>query len=62
VRFGEWVEYFKNQRYHNAIDNVIHSDKYFGRDKEIMEQRKKTEIMKHIRSLYQGMTLVEYFY
>ena len=61
ARIGEWVEYYNNHRYHEAIDNVTPSDKYFGRDQEILEQRKKikTETMKKRRRLNQTMTLME---
>jgi hypothetical protein len=57
----EWVEYYNNHRYHEAIDNVTPSDKYFGRDQEILEHRKKTktETMKRRRRLNQTMGLME---
>jgi hypothetical protein len=60
-RIGEWVEYYNNHRYHEAIDNVTPSDKYFGRDQGILEQRKKTktETMKRRRRLNQTMALME---
>jgi hypothetical protein len=38
-RIQEWVDYCINHLYHEAIDNVTPSDKYFGRDKEIMKNR-----------------------
>ena len=40
-RIREWVEYYNNHRYHEAIDNVTPSDKYFGRDQEILKNRMK---------------------
>jgi putative transposase len=40
-RIGEWVEYYNNHCYHSAIDNVTPSDRYFGRDKEILERWKR---------------------
>ena len=60
VRVGEWVESYNNRRYHEAIDNVTPSDKYFGRDREILEQRKKTktETMKRRRRLNQTLALM----
>jgi putative transposase len=42
-RIREWVDYYNNHRYHEAIDNVTPSDKYFGRDKEILKNRMKTK-------------------
>jgi len=43
-----------NFRYHEAIDNVTPSDRFFGRDKEILEQRQriKAETMTLRRKLY----------
>ena len=40
-RIREWVDYYNNHRYHEAIDNVTPRDKYFGRDKEILKNRMK---------------------
>ena len=40
-RIREWVDYYNNHRYHEAIDNFMPSDKYFGRDKEILKNRRK---------------------
>ena len=40
-RIREWVDYYNNHRYHEAIDNVTPHDKYFGRDKEILKNRMK---------------------
>ena len=36
-----WVEYYNNQRYHEALDNVTPADVYFGRDKEVIKKRNK---------------------
>ena len=40
-RIREWVDYYNNHRYHEAIDNVTPSDKYFGRDQEVLKNRMK---------------------
>jgi putative transposase len=37
ARISEWVDHYNNHRYHEAIDNVTPSDRFFGRDKEILE-------------------------
>ena len=60
-RLGEWVDYYNDHRYHEAIDNVTPSDKYFGRDREIIAQRKKTkaETMRQRRKWNQKMALIE---
>ena len=53
-RISEWVDYYNNQRYHEAINNVTPSDRFYGRDKEILKQRQrtKTETMRQRRKLY----------
>lgn len=40
-RVREWVDYYNNYRYHEAIDNVTPTDKYFGRDRQILKSRRK---------------------
>jgi putative transposase len=60
-RIGEWVDYYNNRRYHEAIDNVTPSDKYYGRDLEILERREKVkaETMKMRRKFYRETVLID---
>jgi len=53
ARIREWVEYYNHHRYHEAIDNVTPADKYDGRDRVVLERRKKIrkETMKIRREL-----------
>jgi len=39
--FGVQLDYYNNHHYHEAKDNVMPSDKYFGGDKEILKNRRK---------------------
>ena len=40
LRLGEFVDYYNNHRYHEAINNLTPTDVYFARDKRILEKRK----------------------
>ena len=40
-RIREWVDYYNNHRYHEAIDNVTPADKYNGKDFDVLKNRKK---------------------
>jgi len=31
ARITEWVDYYNNQRYHEAIDNVTPGDRFYGK-------------------------------
>ena len=59
ARISEWVDYYNNHRYHEAIDNVTPHDRYVGLDSKILKQRKRTkaETMRLRRSLYQNLSL-----
>lgn len=40
-RIDEWVDYYNNQRYHEALNNLKPVDVYMGRKDKILKQRKK---------------------
>lgn len=42
-QIGLWVDYYNNHRYHEAIDNVTPFDKFHGKDKRILKQRRITK-------------------
>jgi hypothetical protein len=52
ARIDEWVDYYNNHRYHEAIDNVTPSDRFYGKDKEILEQRQRTKTETKVRYQY----------
>ena len=35
-----FVDYYNNQRYHASLNNLTPADVYFGRDKDILRERK----------------------
>jgi len=59
ARIAEWVDYYNNHRYHEAIDNVTPHDRYLGLDRKILNQRKRTKAktMRLRRRLYQSLSL-----
>ena len=59
ARISEWVDYYNNQRYHEAINNVTPSDRFYGKDKEILKQRQttKTETMYQRRKMYRSFLI-----
>lgn len=40
---GAFVEYYNNERYHASLNNATPADVYFGRDKPIIRERKKSK-------------------
>ena len=36
-----WIEYYNNQRFHELLDNVTPADVYFGRAKEVIQNRNR---------------------
>ncbi len=59
-QIGRWVDYYNNHRYHEAIDNVTPSDRFFGRDRLILERREqiKAHTMRQRRKLNREMALM----
>jgi transposase InsO family protein len=59
-QLGRWIEYYNNHRYHEAIDNVTPSDRFFGRDRQILERRErvKAQTMRLRRKLNREMALL----
>ena len=43
TRLVEWVDYYNNQRYHESLDNVTPADAYWGRQEQILAERRKTK-------------------
>ncbi len=40
-QIGQFVDYYNNERYNEAINNVTPADVYYGRDQAILNQRRK---------------------
>ena len=40
----EWVEYYKNERYHESLGNVTPSDVNFGREEKILQKRREIKL------------------
>ncbi len=57
---GRWVDYYNNHRYHEAINNVTPSDRFFGRDRQILKRREKikADTMRQRRKLNREMALM----
>ena len=41
LAIGDFVAYYNNERYHEALDNVTPADVYFGRQHEVLSERSK---------------------
>ena len=40
---SEFVHYYNYERYHESLNNLTPADVYFGRDKQILKERRKTK-------------------
>ena len=58
-RIEQWVNYYNNNRYHEALQNLTPADVYFGRGKQILKQRQqiKFNTLKSRRKNYIKFTL-----
>lgn len=43
-RLTEWVAYYNHQRYHESLENVRPADAYWGRQEQIVAERKKIKL------------------
>ena len=41
---GKFIDYYNQHRYHESLNNVTPADVYFGRDKSILEKRRRIKI------------------
>jgi putative transposase len=59
AKLEDFVDYYNNKRYHESLKNVTPFDVYFGREKEILLQRKnvKIETIKERRKVNQELEI-----
>lgn len=59
AKLESFVNYYNNERYHESLKNVTPADVYFGREKEILHQRKnvKIETIKERRKVNQELEI-----
>jgi putative transposase len=61
-QIGAFVEYYNNERYHEALENLTPSDVYFGKGEAILERREriKRETLKRRRRNYSRLLKREF--
>ena len=54
VRLAEFIDYYSNHRYHESLNNLTPADVFFGKERKILEKRKKIkfETIKNRRNQY----------
>jgi putative transposase len=59
-KIKEFVDYYNNERYHESLNNLTPADVYFGRGKEILENRKmvKRKTLAKRKEQYQRVRLL----
>ncbi len=59
-RLNEFVNYYNNERYHESLNNLTPADVYYGRDKQILENRKevKRKTLKRRKREYQKCVIL----
>lgn len=60
-RIGVFVDYYNNQRYHEALNNLRPADVYFGRGQTVLDRREriKRRTIKQRRLDYRNMSIVK---
>jgi putative transposase len=51
AQIGHFIEHYNHNRYHESLENLTPADVYFGRGREILEERRriKRQTLEHRR-------------
>jgi len=54
AQIGHFIEYYNHHRYHESLENLTPADVYFGRGREILDERGriKQQTLEHRRLLH----------